>query len=141
MIAIALKPLRAKNNGATFLPGQVIDLPEEKALEWAARGLVSIQSPRSTKEEADPETLPAHVDWESPLFGRLSGGPVLELTETTFTLVHPLTGERVTLSREWLATMDERSAILEYEGGLSRGKADRKARGMIFNQFRGGEKS
>jgi len=77
--------------------------------------------------------------WESPLFGKLSGGPVLELTETTFTLIHPLTGEKVTLSREWLVTMDERSAILEYEAGLSREEADRKARGMIFNQFRGGK--
>ncbi|MHB8421663.1 MAG: hypothetical protein ACYDAM_02670 [Leptospirales bacterium] len=78
--------------------------------------------------------------WESPLFGKLSGGTVLEMSETIFTLIHPLTGEKVTLSREWLVTMDERSAILEFEGGLPREEADRKARGMLFNQFREGGK-
>lgn len=77
--------------------------------------------------------------WESPLFGKLSGGPVLETTETTFSLIHPLTGERVTLSKEWLISLDERAAILEYDAGLSREEADRKARGMIFNEFRWGK--
>jgi len=79
--------------------------------------------------EPDP-ALPESVDWESPLFGKLSGGPVLEMTETTFTLVHPLTGEIVTLSKEWLVTMEE------HDGGLPREEADRKARGMLFNQVR-----
>ncbi|MHB8421526.1 MAG: hypothetical protein ACYDAM_01980 [Leptospirales bacterium] len=94
--------------------------------------------PVSTPE---PEPIPDRVDWESPVFGKLSGGPVLEMSETTFTLIHPLTGEIVTLSKEWLVTMDERSAILEYEAGLPREEADRKARVMMFNQFREGGKA
>lgn len=52
--------------------------------------------------------LPEKVSWESPLFGKMTGGPVLEMDETTFSLVHPLTGEKVVLSREWLTSMDER---------------------------------
>ncbi|MHB1934823.1 MAG: hypothetical protein ACYCR5_10690 [Leptospirillum sp.] len=98
---------------------------------------IPYSDPVSTLE---PEPLPDHVDRESVLFGKLTGGPVLEMSETTFTLIHPLTGERVTLSKEWLVTMDERSAILEYEARLAREEADRKARGMLFNQFREGGK-
>jgi len=146
MRATVLKPIRVKSTGETFCPGEVIDLPEEKALAWAEKGLVSIEPDQTERDQPIPEAghktqiqaLPERVDWESPAFGRLSGGPVLEMSETTFTLIHPLTGEKVTLSKEWLMTLDERAAILEYDAGLSREEADRKARGMLFNQFRKG---
>ena len=129
MNIVLQKPV--KKNDRVLEPGTRIDLPETAALKLIGMGLA----------RKDDAPLPERVDWESPVFGKLSGGPVLEMSETTFTLIHPLTGERVTLSKEWLITMDERSAILEYEAGLPREEADRKARGMLFNQFREGGKS
>lgn len=84
------------------------------------------------------KSLPERVSWESPLFGRLSAGPVLEMTETHFSLIHPLTGEKVVLSREWLVSLDERSAIFEFDAGMSREKADQEARKEFFGLFRKG---
>lgn len=81
--------------------------------------------------------LPERVAWESPLFGRMES-PVLEMTETHFSLIHPLTGEIVELPNEWLVSMEERSAIMEFDGGIPREEADRKAQGMMFDQFRQG---
>ncbi|MHB1286477.1 MAG: hypothetical protein ACYCYP_07945 [Leptospirales bacterium] len=82
--------------------------------------------------------LPERVSWESPLFGKLTAGPVLEMGETTFSLIHPLTGEKVVLSREWLVSMDERSAIMEHDGGLPREEADKQAKIEFFKLFRKG---
>ena len=113
--------------GKTFLPGDTIEAEPEKLKILESRGRVRIKP---------DQALPERVIWESPVFGRLSGGPVLEMTETTFTLVHPLTGEKVTLSREWLVTREERSAIMKNDAGLPREEADRKAWGMFLNQFR-----
>jgi len=129
MKATVLKPIRVKSTGETFLPGAVVDREREKIEAWAEKGLVRIKT---------DQAFPQSVEWESPLFGKLSGGPVLSMTETTFTLVHPLTGEKVTLSKEWLVTMDERSAIMEFDAGLPHEEADKRARGMMFNQFRKG---
>jgi len=42
------------------------------------------------------------VEWKSPIFGTLSGDPVIEVGEGTFTLVHPLTGRNVLIPKEWL---------------------------------------
>ncbi|MHB1926718.1 MAG: hypothetical protein ACYCRD_05565 [Leptospirillum sp.] len=119
-----------KKNDRVLEPGTRIDLTETAALKLIEMGLA----------RKDDSPLPSHVEWESPLYGILSGGPVLEMGETTFTLKHPLTGEILVLSREWLVTMEERAAIFEYEAGLPREEADRKARGMLFNQFRKGGK-
>lgn len=77
------------------------------------------------------------VAWDSPLFGRLEA-PVMEMKEHTFVLRHPLTDEIVELSREWLVSLDERSAILEYDGGLPREEADKQAREEYFRMFRKG---
>lgn len=77
------------------------------------------------------------VAWDSPLFGRLEA-PVLSRDFDSFTLIHPLTGETVTLPNEWLVSMDERSAILEYDGGLPREEADKQAREEYFRMFRKG---
>jgi len=126
MEAIAIRPIRVKTSGKEYRPGDRVDSEPAKLLQWSEKGLVRIM------EESQA------VRFDSPLFGELEG-IVLERGEDTFTLRHPLTGEIVTLSNEWLISMDERSAILEYEAGLSREEADRKARGMIFNQFRGGK--
>lgn len=127
MNATILKPIRVRSTGETFLPGQVVDLSPGKIREWGAKGLVEAVSP-----------LPERVTWKSPLFGHLEGGPVLEMTETHFSLIHPLTGERVTLPREWLVSLDERSAIMEHDAGLSREEADREAKIEFFQLFRKG---
>lgn len=127
MEATILKPIKVRSTGETFLPGQVVDLPPEKIREWGAKGLVETVS-----------FLPDRVAWTSPLFRRLEGGPVLEMSETYFSLIHPLTGEIVELSNEWLVSMEERSAIMEFDGGIPREEADRKAQGMMFDQFRQG---
>ena len=104
---------------------------------------IAVATPRNEKSEIpsiEPKkgSLPSHVEWDSPLFGRLEGGPVLEMSETHFSLIHPLTGEIVELSNEWLVSMEERSAIMEFDGGIPREEADRKAQGMMFDQFRQG---
>ena len=75
--------------------------------------------------------------WESPLFGRLEA-PVLEMKEHTFILRHPLTDEVVELSRDWLVSLDERSAIIEHLGNVPRGEADNQARIEFFGLFRKG---
>lgn len=62
----------------------------------------------------------------------------MEMKEHTFVLRHPLTDEIVELSREWLVSLDERSAILEYDGGLPREEADKQAREEYFRLFRKG---
>lgn len=107
-------------------------------------GNILILSERQKEEtqihptEQKRDSLPAKVAWTSPLFGRIEGGPVLEMDETTFSLIHPLTGERVTLSKEWLVSMDERAAIMEHDGGISREEADKQARIEFFGLFRKG---
>ena len=73
--------------------------------------------------------------WDSPVFGLLSA-PILSRDFETFTLIHPLTGEVVTLSNEWLVSMDERAAILEHDGGLPREEADQQAKIEFFGLFR-----
>lgn len=115
------------------------DAPVAKIAKFAVATPPSEKTEIPPKEEVHPEPLPAQVDWESPLFGKLSGGPVLEMTETTFSLIHPLTGEKVTLSREWLISMEERSAIIEHDGGLAREGADKQARIEFFGLFKKGE--
>lgn len=113
---------------------------------------VAVATPPNEKPKIPPEPeslaadptlknrLPERVAWESPLFGRLEGGPVLEMSDTTFSLVHPLTGEKVVLSREWLVSMEERAAIMEHDGGMSREEADRQAKIEFFRLFQKGGK-
>lgn len=128
MEAVALKPIRVRSTGQEYLPGDRVEAEDVKLLRWSEKGLVRIVV--DTQET---------VRWDSPLFGCLEG-PVLEMGETTFTLVHPLTGERVTLPNDWLVSMEERSAILEYDGGLPREEADKQARTEFFGLFRKGKK-
>nr|EDZ39408.1 MAG: Conserved hypothetical protein [Leptospirillum sp. Group II '5-way CG'] len=73
--------------------------------------------------------------WQSPLFGPLEA-PLLEKGPTHFRLVHPLTGETVTLSNDWLVSLEERAAIIEFDGGFPREKAEAQANRDIFNLFR-----
>ena len=42
------------------------------------------------------------VIWNSPLFGCLSAGPVLAVDKRHYELIHPLTGERVSLPLAWV---------------------------------------
>ena len=104
---------------------------------------LAVATPRNEKSEIpSPEpgkdSLSDRVSWESPLFGKLSAGPVLEHGPDTFTLRHPLTQEIVELPNEWLVSMDERAAIIEYDAGLPRERADRQARIEFFGLFRKG---
>jgi len=143
MRAKILKPIRVKSTGEKFFPRDVIDIPEEKAREWAGRGLVSLEPDQTEGDQPILESghkaqitpLPERVGWESPLLGKLSGGPVLEMGPDTFSIRHPLTGERVTLPNEWLASLDERSAIIEHDGGLPREEADKQARTEFLKLF------
>ena len=77
------------------------------------------------------------VAWESPIFGRLEA-PLIDRDADSFTLTHPLTGEAVRLPNEWLVSMEERSAILEHDGGLPRYEADDQAKREFFGLFRRG---
>ena len=88
--------------------------------------------------EPEKEPLPESVSWESPLFGRLEAGPVLEQGPDTFSLRHPLTQEIVELPNEWLDSLDERAAILEFDAGLPREAADKQAKIEFFQLFRKG---
>lgn len=123
MEAIALKAIRVRTTGQEFLPGDHVEAPPEKLLQWSERGLVQIVG----------ET----VQFDSPLFGRLEG-IILEQGPDTFTLRHPLTQEIVKLPNEWLVSLDERAAILEFDGGLPREEADKEARIEFFQLFRKG---
>lgn len=116
------------------------------------RETASSLPPSAQKELADHPTLPGGVEtglktqnreqfetvaWESPIFGRLEA-PLLDQDADSFTLTHPLTGEAVRLSNEWLVSMEERSAILEHDGGLPRYEADDQAKREFFGLFRRG---
>ena len=125
MEAIAIRPIRMKTSGKEYRPGDRVDAEPAKLLQWSEKGLVRIM------EESQA------VRFDSPLFGELEG-VVLERGEDTFTLRHPLTGEIVTLSNEWLISMEERSAILEYQAHLPREEADKEARRQFFGLFRKG---
>jgi hypothetical protein len=59
----------------------------------------------------------------------------------SFTLTHPLTGEAVRLPNEWLVSMEERSAILEHDGGFSKKEADDRAAAEFLRLFGKGEHS
>ena len=53
-------------------------------------------------------------------------------------MIHPLTGETVTLPNEWLVSPDERAAIIEFDGGHPREEADDQAKREFFGLFRKG---
>ncbi len=137
-------------NGRILTVGEVIEVDDHrKILRLGERGLARplTHSPgHPTLPEASKTGLktqnPGHsgnVAWTSPLFGRLEA-PVLEMREATFVLHHPLTGEVVELSKDWLASLDERSAIIEHDGGLPREEADDQAKREFFGLFRKGER-
>ncbi len=141
-----LKPIKIRSTGETFLPGQVMDLPEEKAREWEGKGLVRTSSPPGPLPEAPQTGLKTAnpgqsdlVSWKSPIFGLLEA-PVLSRDFESFSLIHPLSGEIVTLPNEWLASLDERSAILEHDAGIPRKEADDQAKREFFGLFRKGGK-
>lgn len=147
-----------KLSGEIVKAGSVIDIPQEKVL-----GLIERKRIRLIPDETASQDTPSRCDqtaghttgakeegtgpktqetgmsmiatWDSPLFGRLEA-PLIDQGPTHFRLIHPLTKEVVTLSNEWLVSMDERSAILEYDGGLPREEADDQARTEFFGLFR-----
>lgn len=129
MEAIAIRPIRVKTTGKEYRPGERVDAEPEKLLQWSEKGLVRI-----VEETRGVET----VRFDSPLFGELEG-IILEMEEKTFRLIHPLTGEVVSLSNEWLISMEERAAILEYQAHLPRKEADDRARKEFFRLFRRGK--
>ncbi len=164
MEAIALKPIRVKSTGQEYLPGDVVDAEPGKLLQWSEKGLVRIvmvepaspvNPPSPDQASGQPMTPNAGEDglktqnpwqsgpaletvrWTSPLFGELEA-PVLARGTHFFSLEHPLTGEVVRIPNEWEVSMEERSAILEYDGGLPREEADRRARIEFFGLFREG---
>lgn len=112
----------------------------EKTATIAKTATATHQNEKSEIPSTEPkkDSLPEKVAWNSPLFGRLEGGPVLEHGPDTFTLWHPLTQEIVELPNEWLVSMDERAAILEFDAGLPREEADKQARIEFFRLFRKG---
>ena len=126
MDAIALKPIRVRSTGQEYLPGDRVDAEPEKLFRWSEQGLVRLV--------ASPGEM---VRWNSPIFGKLSA-PVLEMKEKTFVLRHPLTDEIVELSREWLASLEERAAIIEFDDSKPREEADAQARREFFGLFRKG---
>ena len=128
MNAIALQPIRVRSTGQEYLPGDTVNAEPAKLMQWSEKGLVRLL------EQVTPGIM---ATWQSPVFGRLEA-PLMELRETTFILSHPLTGEVVELSKEWLVSLDERSAILEFDAGLSREEADSQARQEFFGLFRKG---
>ena len=146
-----------KLSGEVVKPGDVLDLPPEKVAGLIERGRVRPLPPEIASPDAPScpdsgsDRLPLSgegetglktanpgqsgtVTWDSPLFGRLEA-PLLEKGPETFTLRHPLTGEAVTLPNEWLVSMDERAAILEFDGNLPREEADSQAKTEFFGMF------
>ena len=156
-----------KLSGEVVTPGDVLDLPSEKVSGLIERGRVRPIPPTSEPETASPDipscpgqvpgqsTQPGRgeaglkraspgqfdtVSWDSPIFGILEA-PILSRDFASFTLLHPLTGEVVTLSNEWLISMEERAAILEFDGGFPCEEADSQAKREFFGLFRkGGQK-
>jgi hypothetical protein len=49
------------------------------------------------------------VTWHSPLFGRITGGPVLRVDENRYELIHPLTGEKVSLPLSWIGPPEKQA--------------------------------
>ena len=128
MEAIAIRPIRVKNTGKEYRPGDRVEAEPEKLLQWSEKGFVRIV------EETKGEEI---VRFNSPVLWELEG-IVLERWENTFTLRHPLTGEVVTFPNEWLVSLEERSAIIEHLGNIPRNEADRQARTEFFGLFRNG---
>ena len=151
MLVEALETFKKKSNGKTVNPGEILDLPADKAAVLIEKGRVR-QAPSHHEGGSEHPTLlndrevglktensgqSETVTWESPIFGRLEA-PLIDHDADSFSLIHPLTGEAVTLPKEWLVSMDERSAILEYQAHLPREEADTQARREFFGLFRKG---
>jgi len=49
------------------------------------------------------------VTWHSPLFGRITGGPVLRVDANRYELIHPLTGEKVSLPLSWIGPPEKQT--------------------------------
>lgn len=62
------------------------------------------------------------VTWHSPLFGRITAGPVLRVEENRYELIHPLTGEKVSLPLSWIGPPEKQQAT------SSLGASSQKAR-------------
>ncbi len=112
-------------NGRLLTPGEIVEAPEAVLAPLIGKGRV-----RPVEGSI--------VRWDSPVFGPLEA-PLLEKGPTHFRLIHPLTGETVVLPNDWLISLEERGAIVEFDGGLPLEEANRQARRDIFNLFKKGE--
>lgn len=70
------------------------------------------------------------VTWHSPLFGRITGGPVLRVDENRYELIHPLTGEKVSLPRS-ADRSSRKTTGNEFTGGVFSESEDASMRGTF----------
>ncbi len=97
MEAYALHPLRSKSTGTEYLPGERVEAPLEKLLEWAEKGLVQIEDPRFSNGKSTFAILndPPHIRVYAWCLSNLRFGPILS-TPTDF----PRAAEECRLSIE-----------------------------------------
>ena len=110
-----------KLSGEVVRPGGILDLPLDKAEALIQKGRARLlPDPASRSETGSGQpTLPGEgkttlktqnqgqsdrVTWDSPLFGRLEA-PIISQDFDSFTLIHPLSGETVTLPGEWIVSL------------------------------------
>lgn len=124
MEAYALHPLRSKSTGTEYLPGERVEAPPEKPLEWAEKGLVQIEDPRlfsNGKPTGATLNDPSHIRVYAWCLLNLRFGPILSSPTDL-----PKAAEECRLS---LLEVREAFGKLVEEGDL---KAERTRAGDIY---------
>ena len=129
-----------QGSGQATLPGEGENAENGKPAAFPAKNSLPSDGGALSMKAITPPLAPGDpVRWKSPLFGLLEA-PLISHDFDSFTLIHPMTGEAVTLPNEWLVSLEERAAILEYDAGIPRGEADAQAKQEFFGLFRKGGK-
>lgn len=91
---LASLPVILDGRNVDLRPGQVIDLPPDKAHRLLSRA--------PGKARLVGLTPGTKIEWESPLFGRLSGELLAIEANGDLAVYHPCTGTLATISSAWV---------------------------------------
>lgn len=100
----ALKPLKVKRPSGDIVltPGAPVEFSDDEGKRLLEK------VPGKVRLIEDPVQVGMVVEWDSPLFGLLSG-VVLEVNPHTITVLHPLVEDEATIPRVWLKIWQQKA--------------------------------
>ncbi len=98
------KPLNLKTDKGdkVFNPGDIFEADFEEARLFIEQGLLKPVQVSMLKDLS----VGCLIEWESPLFGLLSGWVEMIPGDGTVIVTHPVTKELTSIQRGWLKTVD-----------------------------------